>query len=369
MQIPPSAKRDQIRRAPANSRAPKLRNRSPFTPEESLRLAKRSTTRGIILCVVDVAILVSLLAGALLVSVWWLQLLFGAAAGIMIGVLFVVGHDAAHNSLTDSMRLNYVLGQIALMPALHPFSFWVKVHNQTHHRWTNLSPIDYVWTPLSLENYSRLTPFAKLAYRFYRSVWGPLGYYLIEFWWRRIFLPSKNEVGSYNRNQKFDTAIVLVAGTLYTTLLAIGSSLDWFGVDRAWWNPLIFGLVVPFLIWNTLMAFVIYLHHTHPKLTWYDDMDEWVQDSSQLESSVHVIFPGPINRFFHWIMEHNAHHVRPGIPLYRLSEAQQLLEDRAREKVIVFRWSIAGHLDVVRRCKLYDYRARRWMNFAGEYTS
>lgn len=354
---------------PAHVSGPAPSGQKLFTDEESRSLVRRSTLRGVLYCLVDVAVLAALLAGALLAEHLLVQLVLSVAAGVMIGVLFVVGHDAAHQSLTDSRTMNYVLGQVALLPALHPFSFWVKVHNQTHHRWTNLSPQDYVWTPLSREGYERLTPWGRAAYRFYRGPLGPLGYYLIEFWGRRIFMPSAAENGRYTKPQVKDTAVVLAAAVAYAAFLGAGGGGEWFGAGKAWWNAPLFGFVVPFFVWNTLMSLVIYLHHTHPELTWYDDQAEWKRDASQLESSVHVIFPGPINGFFHWIMEHSAHHVRPAIPLYHLPEAQRIIEERAPGRVIVFRWTVAGHLEVVRRCKLYDYRAKRWMDFAGSYTT
>lgn len=345
------------------------RKGSLFSPDEANALVARSTVRGIALCLFDFAIVAGLIAGALLASAWWLQLTLGLAAGVSIGVLFVVGHDAAHNSLTDSRKLNYWLGTLAFLPSLHAFSFWVKVHNQIHHRWTNLSPTDYVWTPLSMEEFSALSAWERTKYRFHRSVFGPLTYYLFEFWWRRIFFPSHKEVGKYTREQRIDTLIVAAFAISYTTFLGLGAAYGWFGAEKPWWNAPLYGFLVPFLTWNTLMSFVIYLHHTHPELTWYNDLEEWQRDATQLESSVHVIFPGPINRFFHWIMEHSAHHVRPAIPLYHLPEAQRILEERAEGQIIVSHWTPWNHLSVVRRCKLYDYDAHRWTDYAGEYTS
>ncbi|MEX2169095.1 MAG: fatty acid desaturase [Pirellulales bacterium] len=340
-----------------------------FTQEETLIYAHRDLVKGVAIFVVDVAVLVMLAYLALSASPWWLQTLFSLATGITIGILFVVGHDAAHNALTPSRQLNYVLGQLALLPALHPFSLWVNVHNHTHHRWTNLSPKDYVWTPLSLEAYRALPRRQQLRYQLYRGPLGPAVYYIYEFWWRKIAFPRKSVV-RFKRAHFVDTALVATFAVTYFALLYFGSERGWFGgTPRPWWNAALFGFAIPFVVWNTLMSFVIYLHHTHPRIKWYDDEEVWKRSPAQLESSVHVIFPGPINFIFHWIMEHTAHHLRPSIPLYRLPAAQRLIESRERDRIIVFRWSIAAHLDVVRRCKLYDFRARRWMDFEGVYTS
>lgn len=347
-----------------------LRIPMSFTHDEELTYVHRSMVKGVAIFLVDVTFLVALAYLALATSSWWLQTLFSLATGIMIGILFVVGHDAGHNALTPLRPLNRVLGQIALLPALHPFSLWVNVHNHTHHRWTNLSPRDYVWTPLSLEAYRALSRWQQWLYRLHRGPLGPLVYYIHEFWWRKILFPRRREVRHFRAEHFIDTAVVATFGALYFALLYFGSERGWFGgAPRPLWNSVLFGFAIPFLVWNTLMSFVIYLHHTHPRIKWYDDEEVWKRSPAQLEASVHVIFPGPVNRVFHWIMEHTAHHVRPSIPLYNLPAAQRAIEAREHDRIIVFHWSIAAHLDVVRRCKLYDFQAQRWMGFDGNYTS
>ncbi|TWT39864.1 Delta(12)-fatty-acid desaturase [Thalassoglobus neptunius] len=342
----------------------------PFTHKETVAFSQRSALGGIAYFLLDAVLLVAALACALTAShpIW--QLIFSMGAGLMISLLFVVGHDAGHQSLTPHRWLNNVLGRLSTLPALHPFSLWILVHNHTHHRWTNLSPRDYVWTPLTTAEYQSLSKHQRLLYRLYRSWAGIFFYYFIEFWIKKIMFPSRKEVrGTYKTVYLLDITFVAICGLTYLSFLIIGAQMNWFQESQSVWNALLFGAVIPFAVWNTMMSLVIYLHHTHPELVWYNDQSEWKQRSSQAESAVHVIFPGPINRFFHWIMEHNAHHARPSIPLYHLREAQQVLEESDAGKIIVFRWTPWAHLDLVRRCKLYDYQAKRWQDFRGNYTS
>ena len=68
-------------------------------------------------------------------------------------------------------------------------------------------------------------------------------------------------------------------------------------------------------------------------------------------------------------MEHTAHHVRPSIPLYHLKEAQDKLESLHGERVVHYKWSIKNHLEIVSRCKLYDYENHRWLDFNGNPTT
>ena len=64
-------------------------------------------------------------------------------------------------------------------------------------------------------------------------------------------------------------------------------------------------------------------------------------------------------------MEHTAHHVDMGVPLYRLKEAQALLEKKLAGHIVVQPFSWRWYADTVRRCKLYDFDARCWTDFSG----
>ena len=142
-----------------------------FTQEETVEFSRRAVVAGLAVFVLDAALFAGAIAGALCFTHPALQAAFAIAAGIVTALLFVVGHDAGHQSLTPYRRLNNLVGRLAVLPALHPYSLWILVHNHTHHRWTNLSPKDYVWTPLTLEEYQSLSGGRKLLYRAYRS-WG-----------------------------------------------------------------------------------------------------------------------------------------------------------------------------------------------------
>jgi omega-6 fatty acid desaturase (delta-12 desaturase) len=209
------------------------------------------------------------------------------------------------------------------------------------------------------------------VYRLYRGPLGQFVYYFVDFWLRRMIFPTRKELrGRYRLEYVLDWALVTAALVGWVAFLVVGARSGWFGGSpRPVWNALLFGLVIPQAVWNTLMSTVIYLHHTHPELRWYNDEAYWAKRVSQADTAVHVVFPGPVNMIFHWIMEHNAHHARPGIPLYNLPAAQRFLERESNGKVIVFRWTLKGHLDIIRRCKLYDFDRACWLDFQGRETS
>ena len=76
----------------------------------------------------------------LLVPLWVLT-------ALSISALFIIGHDAAHGALFSSKRMNYVIGQAAMLPSLHVYEAWVFGHNRIHHGHTVREVMDYVWHP------------------------------------------------------------------------------------------------------------------------------------------------------------------------------------------------------------------------------
>ncbi len=104
-------------------------------------LSDRSTLRAFVLLLVDTALFMGLVACTVLLESVWLKLLCGSAAGFVIGRLFIIGHDACHQSLTPHRELNKWIGRYAFLYSLTPFSLWDTGHNVVHHGYTNLKGV------------------------------------------------------------------------------------------------------------------------------------------------------------------------------------------------------------------------------------
>lgn len=340
-----------------------------FTREEAGRFYQRSTVRGVTIFAIDLCLLVGATWLTLWLPQWYLQLLGSFLIGTIIAMIFVIGHDAAHDALTPHRWLNRLLGTIALLPSLHPYSLWVKLHNLRHHHWTNLSGKDDVWVPLDRAEYEALPRLSRAMYRFYRGPLGSLLYYLIEFWWKKFTWPTKKHYDGVVKTEYIvDSLIVWSFVGGYLTLLGYGAEWGWFGAPKPWWNAILYGALLPFFIWNVYSGLSIYLHHTHPKVIWYKDEEEWKR-VSKANTAVHAVFPPLVQRIFHFIQEHSVHHLRPSVPIYHLAEAQDCLEQKEDVDVVVYKWTLAQHVNIAKKCKLYDYEVKRWMDFQGNYTS
>ena len=328
-------------------------------------LARRSTAWPLALLLFDYALLLALFAGTVLLDAWWAKLACGLAAGFVTGRLFVIGHDACHQSLTPRRRLNHWLGRIAFLPSLTPYSLWEVGHNVVHHGYTNLKGFDFVWAPLTAEEYAALRPGQRLLDRVYRSGWAPGLYYMVEIWWKRMFFPSRRQMPTRRRIFLLDNLLVsgfalLWVGTLWAGALATGQSVL---------LVLATGVLAPFLFWSAMIGFVIYVHHTHESVQWHDERAAWAKAQPFVSTTVHLTFPLAIGSLMHHIMEHTAHHVDMSVPLYKLKQAQAKLEEMLPGRIIVQRFSWRWYFDTARRCKLYDFARQCWTDYAGRPTS
>jgi hypothetical protein len=109
--------------------------------------------------------------------------------------------------------------------------------------------------------------------------------------------------------------------------------------------------------------------HTHPNIAWFEKRHEWQRYRAYLSATVHVRFPWGIDRLMHNIMEHNAHHLNPRIPMYSLRKAQKLLTEKFDDQFQAYRMTWNVYRECVRRCKLYDFANHAWLDFKGEVTS
>lgn len=292
-------------------------------------------------------------------------------AALAAGQLFTMGHDAGHGSYSSSRLLNGVVGRLALVPTVHVFGLW-RFHHDIHHRYTCLRGRDYVWTPLTVVEYQALPWWRRALHRLYRHGSGlGLGlHYASEIWAPRMLWPRARHTTGERRRYLVDTLILYGA---LAVLAASGWGLvatvhpERLGAVGFWLSAGLSLFVVPLLVAQWMIGFVIYLNHTHPDVVWYDDPAEWSHHDTQLEGSTGVRF----SPWWHWflprrIMQHTAHHVDPGVPVRRLGSAQEHLIGTFDDQVVSYRWSAEKFRDVLSRCKLYDYRARRWLTYPAD---
>jgi omega-6 fatty acid desaturase (delta-12 desaturase) len=329
---------------------------------------RSSTVRGLLVVGVAGLLYLGAFLGAFLLPLPGLRAVCLFVLPVAIGMLFVIGHDAAHNSLTPIGWLNRLLGRLVMLPAYHPCTSWSHAHNTLHHGWTNFKGRHPDFAPFTLHEFERLPAWRRWLERFYRSPVGIGPCYMLDFYGRFLLFPSRRHRSPFALWFHLDRALVLAF------LLAQFAVAWWLAgliaapvLPRAVYMPMV--VVVPWVIWIWFMGFVSFIQHTHPRMAWYDNEQEWSFYHVQLKSTAHVVFPWPIERLLNNIMDHPAHHLDPQIPLYNLPQSQKLLEETTPEHAVVVRWAPLEYLRTCAACKLYDFERHCWTDFKGRPTT
>lgn len=279
--------------------------------------------------------------------------------------LFLIGHDACHGSFFKSPLLNDIFGRVAFLPSMTAFSLWDVGHNVAHHGFNNLKGRDQVWAPFSKEEFDALPVWRRALERIYRSGFGWGLYYFVELWWKKLYFATKRQIGASRPKYHWDSALVTIAMAVWIGLVVLAALES----GQSVWLLLTLGVFLPFAVWNAVMGFVVFVHHTHPSIAWFQKRHDWQRYRAYLTSTAHVKLPFGIDRLLHNIMEHNAHHLNPRIPMYSLRRAQRMLEEKFQDQYRTYRMNWRLYVECVRSCKLYDFSTHSWLDFRGRVTS
>ena len=342
----------------------------PTYKEVQLALRKYiriNTLHGLGLYIADIILYAVSIYGVLMLPELWMKLLASIFAGIKLSNLSVIAHDAAHNSLTKSRKLNKFIAITSLMPCLFNYRLWLYDHNYVHHTKTNEEMIPDSYTPMSKQMYDSLSSFGKWKERLYRKpsfLYFGL-YYICERWIKVKFYPTKSMPEKIKKRAWKYFSILMLYLSAYMGLLILAPLYSSTGVITA----ITLGFILPFYIFNTLYAFAVYMQHTHPDVTWFRETPDRRMSGRQELISVQVRFPNWFNLLVHNIFDHGAHHACPAIPCYKLGAAQNKLNQMLGDKALTYSFSIFKLFEIMNTCKLYDYENHCWLDFDGNRTT
>ena len=331
-----------------------------------LPYARPDSLQGVLRFSGDYALFLIGTALALLSTHIALRVAGAVLAGIKMSSLYAIAHDAAHNTLTGSKRLNKVLGVIAYLTGFYNYRLRLYDHLLRHHPLVN-GPQPDAYRPLSLAQYQALSPAKRAWERFIRSP-NPLAWTAYAMKARVMkseTIPNRSMPPNVRREAWGYAALMIsYAGG------AVAGMAWWSAGDAARFADLLFfGLVLPFLAFQMNQAIVVYFQHTDPRIPWFAEGDMRHMQFGAEQLSVHIAMPRWLSSIVHHMFCHAAHHVCPSIPCYRLYDAQQRLDQLLQGNSVVVPFRLAALLEVFRRCKLYDYDQHRWTDFDGNPTS
>jgi omega-6 fatty acid desaturase (delta-12 desaturase) len=339
-----------------------LADTRPLAPAE-----RRSLARGLIIFGTYASLYVLTFVDALSPLPLWANIFFSISNGLMISMLFIVGHDCQHGAFVPNRKWNLWLGRFAFLPCLHAGSLWRHAHNIRHHGRTNLKGSDPVWAPMSVKEYQAASPVRRLMERLYRGPLGPLIYYYAEFWPFTVAIPAAREYRGKRLRYMPDSAFVLAGFALtFVAIISVGHA---FTPERPLWLVIILGWILPFAVWNYVGALSFYINHTHPGVPWFDNQSIWQAHRDAVHTTVHMRMPINVLPLYTSCMAHTAHHANPRVPVYQLEDAQEELKQRADGGVCEYTLSLREYSRIVKACKLFDFDQMCWTDFSGVPTS
>jgi omega-6 fatty acid desaturase (delta-12 desaturase) len=315
---------------------------------------ERSNTKALAWYAFDGLLYLSMIAGVFLSPYWPLKFLFGVLAGCAVAFMFVWAHDAAHGALFKSKRASEILGTIFMLPSLNMYRLWCFGHNKVHHGFTSWVEIDFIWRPLSPQEYTALPFHKRFFYRLERTPYFCALHYLVHVWWKKMvrFAPDGNP-----KEKRLFRLNKLLTLAFFTAFFALAYQFGG-GLVGA-----VCAVIIPFIVFNYFIALFVYLHHTHPDSVFFKDKKDWSMTLGQLYSTTVVRCSKLSEALIHNILIHIPHHVDSRIPFYHLKEAYAALKEQYGEYLHEYRFSIKTVSEIFRRCKLYDYENMKWISF------
>ncbi len=300
------------------------------------------------------------LVGLALTDRWWALLVLWPLAGLGVAGLFVLGHDASHGALVDSRRVNRVVAQLCMAPSVHVEAAWDLGHNRIHHGYTTRQGFDFVWHPLTIDQYRALGRLARLRHRLEWSWLGSGAYFMRTVWWEKMW--------RFNAPGKRHGAIVRDKITLGTVIAVVVGATALIGaITNGWlaavWLPVKL-FVVPFMLFLHIIGWTVYVHHVSPDIRWWT-RGEWTQFKGQMDSTTILRIPRLVNHlWFHNIFIHVPHHVDARIRFDQLPRAAAAISAAYPHTVHSSRLSIRQYVGTTRACKLYDFESGCWLPYS-----
>ncbi len=275
---------------------------------------------------------------------FWITLALDVVAAGLLIRLFILFHDCTHGALLPSPRWNRNVGYLCGILAFTAFHDWRRSHAGHHITAGDLDRrgIGDI-TTMTVEEYLSAPPRQRLAYRLYRHPLimlgiGPLYYFLLR---NRYPSPGAKKIDFFS----VAATNLALAAVLVTASLTIGFK-----------TYLLVQLPV-LMMAATGGVWLFYIQHQFQGVYWarHEDWDPW-----------RVVMGGAsyyrLPKLLQWVTGnigfHHVHHMRPGIPNYRLQECYEAVPELQGIQPLSLRKSL-GSL----RLNLYDEQQGRMVSF------
>jgi acyl-lipid omega-6 desaturase (Delta-12 desaturase) len=275
---------------------------------------------------------------------YWMTFVLSVPATALFARIFIFFHDCTHGSFLSSPRWNRNVGYFCGILTFTAFHDWRRSHAGHH---ITAGDLDRRGmgdiTTMTVEEYLAATPLKRLSYRLYRHPLillgiGPLYYFLL-----RNRYPSPGA-------KKIDFVSV-VSTNLAIVVIAVAASL------LVGFKTYVLVQLPVLAMAATLGIWLFYNQHQFEGIYWarHNEWDPW---RVAMEGASYYKLP----KLLQWVTGnigfHHVHHVRPGIPNYKLQQCYEAIPELQKIKPLTLRKSL-GSL----RLNLYDEVQRTLVSF------
>ncbi|MDD2583101.1 MAG: fatty acid desaturase [Desulfuromonadaceae bacterium] len=273
-----------------------------------------------------------------------ITLALAVIAAALFARIFIFFHDCTHGSFVASPRWNRNIGYCCGILTFTAFHDWRRSHAGHH---ITVGDLDRRGmgdiTIMTVEEYLTATPLKRLAYRLYRNPVimfgiGPLYYFLL-----RNRYPSPGA-------KKIDFISVIFTNLAIAAIVVIASLTIGFRTYLL--------VQLPILAFAaTLGVWLFYNQHQFEGVYWarHEVWDPW---RVAMEGASYYKLPWLLQWVTGNIGFHHVHHVRPGIPNYRLQECYDAIPELQAITPLTLAKSLGSlHLN------LYDEYQRKMVSF------
>ena len=259
---------------------------------------------------------------------YWITLTLAVAAAALYARIFIFFHDCSHNSFLPSPRWNRNVGYLCGILTFTAFHDWRRSHAGHH---ITAGDLDRRGmgdiTTMTVEEYLDAAPLKRLSYRLYRHPLimfgiGPLYYFLLR---NRYPSPGAKRIDFFS----VVFTDLAIAAIVVTASLTIGLR-----------TYILVQLPVVAMA-ATLGVWLFYKQHQFEGVYWsrHNDWDPW---RVVMEGASFYRMPKPLQWVTGNIGFHHVHHMRPGIPNYRLQQCYEATAELQAVKPLTLRKSLGS---------------------------
>ncbi|HYP62482.1 MAG TPA: fatty acid desaturase [Acidocella sp.] len=245
---------------------------------------------------------------SLRVSAWITLALAIPASGLIVRI-FMLQHDCGHNSFFRSRRLNLIVGTACSLVTFTPFAYWRRLHARHHRSWNNLDDrgiaADFFSDCATVAEYQAMTRAQKTVYRLTHH---PILVHLL--------LPPIVFILVYRLPFDMPPACRRERVSVYLLNLALMIVLG--GLIMAFGIKTVLLVHLPAIVLAAIVGIWLFsVQHRFEDAHWARQTD-WTSTRASLHGASYLKLPALLQWFSGNIGLHHVHHLRPGIPNYRL---------------------------------------------------